>query len=132
MAIFGTKKNKGISTEVKEKKVTKKTAPKAEKALAPVSVTEVSSVAGVILRPRVTEKSGLLSQNGVYTFEISTTANKNLVAKAVTSLYKVIPVKVAIINSPDKKVFVRGRRGVVSGIRKAVVTLKKGDKIDFV
>ena len=77
-------------------------------------------------------KSGILSQTGVYTFEIAPTANKNLIAKAVIALYKVTPTKVTIINSPAKKVFIRGRRGVVSGVRKALVTLKKGDKIDFV
>jgi large subunit ribosomal protein L23 len=80
----------------------------------------------------VTEKSGLLSQGGVYTFEVTASANKSTIAGAVKALYKVTPVKIAIVNSPAKKVFVRGRRGVVSGVRKALVTLKKGDKIDFV
>jgi len=85
-----------------------------------------------IIRPHITEKSGLLSQNGIYTFVINAKANKDSVAKAVKSLFKVTPVRIAITNNPAKKVFVRGKRGTVSGIRKAVVTLKKGDKIDFV
>lgn len=90
------------------------------------------SSAAVILRPRITEKSGVLSQTGVYTFEVTKGANKNSVASAVKALYKVIPVKVAMLNNPARNVFVRGRRGVVPGVRKALVTLKKGDKIDFV
>ncbi len=131
MAIFGTKKN------TTEKKVTTKAVKtvKAVKAATPAVIAStgvVASVSDMILRPRITEKSGLLSQTGVYTFEIAPNANKNLVAKAVVALYKVTPVKVAIVNSPAKKVFIRGRRGVVGGIRKAIVTLKKGDKIDFV
>ena len=123
MAIFGTKK-----------KTADKKAPKAAKTSVPavVSTTSTSSVASVILRPRITEKSGMLSQSGVYTFEVAKNANKNTIALAVKALYKVTPVRVAIINSPAKNVFVRGRRGVVSGVKKAVVTLKKGDKIDFV
>ncbi|MDE2037665.1 MAG: 50S ribosomal protein L23 [Patescibacteria group bacterium] len=90
------------------------------------------SGAAAIVRPRITEKSGILSQGGVYTFEISASATKGTVAAAVASLYKVSPVKVAIINGPAKKVFIRGHRGVVPGIRKAVVTVKKGEKIDFI
>jgi large subunit ribosomal protein L23 len=90
------------------------------------------SASSAIIRPHITEKSGLLSQGGVYTFQISSGANKDSVAKAIKTLYKVTPVKVAITNNPAKRVFVRGKRGVVPGVRKAVVTLKKGDKIDFV
>jgi large subunit ribosomal protein L23 len=73
-----------------------------------------------------------LSQSGVYTFEVGREANKQSISKAVKALYKVIPVKIAVLNSPAKNVFVKGRRGKVSGFRKAMVTLKKGDKIDFV
>jgi len=85
-----------------------------------------------IIRPRITEKSGLLSQSGVYTFEVSDNATKSEVTKAIKKLYKVTPVKVAIINLPMKNVFVRGKRGTVSGVKKALVTVKKGEKIDFI
>jgi large subunit ribosomal protein L23 len=91
-----------------------------------------SNAASVIIRPRVTEKSGILSQNGVYTFEVAKNANKQMISRAISALYKVTPVKVAVLNTPIKNVFVKGRKGTVAGIRKAVVTVKKGDKIDFV
>ena len=148
MSLFWAKKSKstknydqnaqavksGAGKVVKAKAVK---AVKATKELATTSAPAVSSgivsnIAGAILRPRLTEKSGILSQMGVYTFEIAQNANKNAVSKAVSALYKVTPIKIAILNLPSKRVFVRGKRGVVSGIRKAVVTLKKGDKIDFV
>lgn len=86
----------------------------------------------VIVRPHITEKSGLLSQSGVYTFAVSRDANKPAIAKAVKHLYKVTPVKIAITSLPSKTVFARGKWGRVSGVRKAIVTVKKGDKIDFV
>lgn len=86
----------------------------------------------IIIRPRITEKSGLLSQAGVYTFEVSKDATKPQITKAIKKLYKVTPVKVAVVNLPTKNVFVRGKRGTVSGIRKALVTVKKGEKIDFI
>lgn len=92
----------------------------------------LGSVADAIIRPRVTEKSGLLSQSNVYTFEVTKSANKASVAKAITALYKVVPQRIAIINLPAKNVFVKGRKGVVSGIKKAMITVKKGEKIDFV
>ena len=132
MALFGSKKN----TEVKAVKPVKKTI----KALAVVEKTRpvptnsagISNIASAILRPRITEKSGLLSQGGVYTFEVTKSSTKASISRAITALYKVTPERVAIVNLPSRKVFVKGRRGVVAGVRKALVTVKKGDKIDFV
>ena len=87
----------------------------------------------IIKKPRITEKSGLQTENlGVYTFEVTAKANKKNIAKAVGELYKVTPVKVNIINLPAKKVFARGKLGRKSGVKKAIVYLKKGEKIDFV
>jgi len=91
-----------------------------------------STNTSIIIRPRITEKSGILSQGGVYTFEVARGANKPSIAAAVKALYKVTPIKVTVSNLPARNVVVRGKRGVQSGMRKAVVTLKKGDKIDFV
>lgn len=126
MALFGTKKNKVEKTDKSTKAVSTKAVAVSN------IVTQTVVGAGAIIRPKITEKAGILSQSGVYTFEIAESANKNTVATAIKSLYKVTPVKVAVINTPSKRVFVRGRRGVVPGVRKALVTLKKGDKIDFV
>ncbi|MEI7462864.1 MAG: 50S ribosomal protein L23 [Candidatus Taylorbacteria bacterium] len=97
-----------------------------------VPVTSFTNVSEAIIRPRVTEKSGLLSQDGRYTFEVHKNSNKKSIGDAVNALYKVRPIKVTVINMPVKNVFVKGRKGTVPGIRKAIVTLKKGDKIDFV
>ena len=91
-----------------------------------------SSDADAIIRPHITEKTGVLSQNGVYTFQITKNANKQGVMKAIKALYKVTPVKVGMVNIRSKNVFIRGKRGSVPGMKKAVVTLKKGEKIDFV
>ena len=86
----------------------------------------------IIKKPRITEKSGLQAENfGVYTFEVTTKANKKNITKAVKELYKVTPVKVNIINLPAKVVFTRGKKGRKSGVKKAIVYLKKGDKIEF-
>lgn len=87
----------------------------------------------IIKKPRITEKSGIQAETlGVYTFEVTAKANKKNVAKAVKEIYKVTPVKVNITNLPAKIVFSRGKTGRRSGVKKAVVYLKKGDKIEFV
>ncbi len=123
---FGSEKPEKISRAV----VTKDAA--AAKASMAMPSGSFSSATDAIIRPRITEKSGLLSQSGVYTFEVTREANKQSIGKAVKALYKVTPVKIAVLNAPAKMVFLRGRKGRVAGFRKAVVTVKKGEKIDFV
>lgn len=91
-----------------------------------------SNTTDAIIRPHVTEKSGVLSQSNVYTFQVAKDSNKQSIEKAIKALYKVAPTKINVINVPAKRVFVRGRRGIVPGMRKAMVTVKKGEKIDFV
>ncbi len=81
--------------------------------------------------PRVTEKSAINAERGVYTFNVATVANKNEIKKAIKLVYGVTPVKVAITQIADKTVVRRGIESVKHGGKKAVVHLKKGDKITF-
>lgn len=84
-----------------------------------------------IVRPHITEKAAILAEKGTYVFEVAKDTNKIEIAKAISALYNVTPARVNIINLPDTRVFVRNRKGVKSGLRKALVTLKKGDKIEI-
>ena len=86
----------------------------------------------IIKNPRVTEKASFASEQNVYTFDISASANKTEIKKAIFKLYKIKPVKVNILQVPDKQVFARGKAGVKSGGKKALVYLKKEDKIEFI
>ena len=87
----------------------------------------------IILRPRITEKSGVASEKlNLYTFEVAKNATKPNISKAIKSIYKVTPMKIRTINLPSKQVFRSGKKGVKSGIKKALIYLKKGDKIEFV
>ena len=66
-----------------------------------------------------------------YVFKVSPRANKNEVKKAIEEVYGVKVEKINNINIPRKK-RVRGRtEGWKPGYKKAVVTLKEGDKIDL-
>jgi len=86
----------------------------------------------VLLRPRVTEKAALSAdKSGVYVFEVMSKATKKSIAASVKVVYKVTPVKVRTTHIPPKAVFVRGKRGMKKGGKKAYVYLKKGDKIEL-
>ena len=93
--------------------------------------TALGERVNVIVRPHVTEKAAILAEKGTYVFEVAKNTNKIEIAKAVAALYNVTPVRVNIVNLPKTNVFVRGRAGVKAGVRKALVTLKKGDKIEI-
>ncbi|HBM45370.1 MAG: 50S ribosomal protein L23 [Parcubacteria group bacterium GW2011_GWF2_38_76] len=84
-------------------------------------------------KPHVTEKATMLSAriNPAYTFEVEADINKIELAKIIKEVFKVNATKINITNLPAKKVFVRGKWGTKSGMKKAIVYLKKGDKIDF-
>lgn len=82
-----------------------------------------------IIRPHITEKASLQSVANAYTFVVTDDTSKLELIKEIKGEYKVTPVKVNITNLPAKRVFVRGKRGVEAGFKKAVVFLKKGDSI---
>lgn len=86
----------------------------------------------IIKNPRVTEKVATLADKNIYTFDVSSTVTKNEIKKDFEKKYKVKPVKVNITKIQEKIVMRRGRKGIKSGGKKAVVYLKKGDKIEFV
>jgi len=86
----------------------------------------------IIKNPRVTEKSSSVMERNVYTFDVTSGANKTEIKKAVFNLYKVHPLKVNILAVPKKHITLRGRPGVRGGGRKALVYLKEGDKIEFI
>lgn len=84
----------------------------------------------ILLRPRITEKASFRLESNVHTFEVDSKVTKKQVAEAVKVFYKVTPIKVNMVRNPAKKVFVKGKRGVKAGVKKAYVFLKKGDKLE--
>lgn len=80
--------------------------------------------------PYITEKAVNLSEKDFYVFKVSQKANKTAVKKAVEETYKVDVEKITMINTKGKKVG-RGRMaGFKKGFRKALVKIKKGQKIE--
>jgi len=85
----------------------------------------------VLRRPLITEKSTTLQASDKYAFEVAKKSTKPMVSAAVEQAFKVTVTGVNIINVPGKmKRF--GRRQVLSpSWKKAIVTVKPGDKITF-
>ncbi|MBI2065846.1 MAG: 50S ribosomal protein L23 [Candidatus Zambryskibacteria bacterium] len=87
----------------------------------------------VLLRPRITEKAALAAdKSNVYVFEVMKDATKKSISASVRDTYGVTARKVRIVAMPSKQVFVRGKKGVKKGGKKAYVYLKKGDKIELI
>ena len=106
-------------------------AVKVVKTPAVIAIPKTAAVS-VIIAPHMTEKAGIQheSQN-IYVFKVEGVATKGSVTKAVKAQFKVTPVKVNIINIPNRPITYRGRPSTASGFKKAMVFLKKGDKIEF-
>ncbi|MEJ0001998.1 MAG: 50S ribosomal protein L23 [bacterium] len=86
----------------------------------------------IITNPRVTEKASMLMEGNAYVFDVAANANKTEIKKAIFQIYKVKPVRVNMLSVKDKEIVVRGKKGIKSGGKKAVVYLKAGDKIEFI
>ena len=82
---------------------------------------------------RLTEKSNKLSSNyGKYTFEVYPSATKHTVRAAVEQTFKVTVTRVNIQNRKGKpKRSRQGRPITMSDSKRAIVTLKTGDKIEL-
>lgn len=85
----------------------------------------------VIVAPLITEKSTLVSEANQVIFKVAPKATKPQIKAAVERLFKV---KVKAVNTLVRKGKVkafRGRSGVQSGVKKAIVTLEEGHTIDL-
>ena len=84
----------------------------------------------LIKTPIVTEKTNALKIDNKYVFHVEKSANKLSVQKAVENIFDVKVEKVNIINKkPTNRVF-KGIRGKVPGLKKAIVTLVSGYRIE--
>jgi large subunit ribosomal protein L23 len=86
----------------------------------------------VLRAPRITEKAAIVTEKGAYVFNVIPGATKGDIKKAIQAVYKVIPVKVNVVNMKARKIQSRTRniKGASSGGRKAYVYLKKGETIE--
>jgi large subunit ribosomal protein L23 len=92
---------------------------------------------GIIIKPIVTEKQTMITEKKANRvgFRVTPDANKYDIKAAVEELYNVHVVKVNTINYDGKRKSRYTKSGVVTGkeaaFKKAIVTLKEGETIDF-
>ena len=86
----------------------------------------------VLLKPAITEKSTLLQESGKYTFHVSLKANKIEVKQAVETRFDVTVLDVNITKLHGKLKRYGPRPKKRPDIKKAVVTLKSGNKINLI
>ena len=148
MGIFGFKKQdkKGQESESKkpevqgevkdvEKSGTKKEVKKEAAVKSLAKKTEIKGLTKqaeqVLVRPVVTEKAAVLAQAGKYVFVVDPRMNKIEIKKAIRKIYKVDPTQVNILNVAGKGIRYGRITGRTKNWKKAIVTLKPGDKIEI-
>lgn len=85
----------------------------------------------VVDLPWITEKTTSLSDQGKVVFKVKTSATKGDIKDAVEALFNVSVNKVNTITVKGKRKIFRNRSGQRSDYKKAIVTLKDGQSIDF-
>ncbi len=85
----------------------------------------------VILKPVVSEKSYALLDVGVYTFVVHPDANKTEIRQAVEAIFNVEVTNVNTLNRKGKRKRRKQFYGTRPDTKRAIVTLKAGDRIDL-
>lgn len=92
---------------------------------------------GIIIKPIITEKQTAITEKmpNRYGFRVSPDANKIQIKQAIEQMYGVAVVDVNTMNYSGKRKSRYTKSGVINGkqpsFKKAIVTLKEGDVIDF-
>ena len=84
----------------------------------------------VIVAPVITEKATYASERNQVIFKVARNATKPQIKEAVEKLFDVKVTAVNTLVRKGKVKTVRGRRGVQSDVKKAIVTLAEGHRID--
>ena len=117
-----------IETKKEEKKQTKKVAKKSDA----IVIADNSEIAcRVLVEPWITEKTHAAIVDNKYTFKVTNDATKKQVKMAIEGIYRVHVEKITMVNLKPKRRSYGRFGGFKSSIRKATVTLKKGDKIEL-
>ncbi len=85
----------------------------------------------VLDKPLITEKNARLQELGKYAFKIASGANKHQIKQAVETAFNVEVIKVNIITVPGKQRRIGRRMVLTPSWKKALVTLKPGEKIEL-
>jgi len=85
----------------------------------------------IIKFPKVSEKATILAKHNQYVFEVFPGATKKEIKEAIEKIYGVKVEKVRVINLPSKKRRIGQIEGKREAIKKAIVKIKEGQKIEI-
>ena len=132
MAFLDFLKNKKEKEKAKEKKVAKVlSVPKEVKAPISKSKNEGKFSYTVIKEPHISEKGNVLAGKNQYVFRVYARANKTEIKKSVEGIYGVDVLNVNTVQIPPKKRRLGKTEGFKKAYTKAIVTIKKGQKIEI-
>jgi len=132
MGLFGKKQDdKKVEPQEAVGEVRDVQKKETKKSVTTVAVKESSKAQAytTIIAPLISEKSHQGIAKGKYTFRVGPEANKKSIRKIVSNLYDVTVTGVNIVSMPKKRRTIKYDRGYQSAYKKAIVTLKKGDRI---
>ena len=90
----------------------------------------VLSAYDVILSPVITEKSSMMSEHNHVIFKVRRDATKTEIKAAIEQLFKVKVLAVNTLTRKGKTKHFRGVKGRQQDVKKAIVKLAEGEKID--
>lgn len=96
-----------------------------------LSVKESQLASRILTRPRITEKSYALNTLNQFVFVVAKEATKKTVKRAIEEAYAVNVDKVRIVRLPAKKRVFGKNTGSKSAIKKAIVSVAKGQSLDL-
>ncbi|MFH1838275.1 MAG: 50S ribosomal protein L23 [Candidatus Kuenenbacteria bacterium] len=134
MNLFNKFKKKIIEKDIEKDKKEKKENKKIEK-VEIQKKTESNKINykdayRILVRPISTEKATNLMPFNQYIFEVAKNSNKNEIKKAIQAVYNVKPIKVNTVKIKGKSVRHGKTKGRTKDWKKAIITLKQGEKIE--
>ena len=114
-----------------EKKVEARPLPEVKLAAKKPRKRILGKVSQILCSPHVTEKTTAAEKENKYVFKVLPRANKSEIKKAIEGLYGVNVIDVKIINIPKRKRKLGKQKGWRKGYKKAIVKIKKGQKIEI-
>ncbi|MEA2113716.1 MAG: 50S ribosomal protein L23 [Patescibacteria group bacterium] len=135
-AVLSAKKEKQTKKKILKAR-TDKPAQKAQKTKgAQRAKKQAERVYDIIREPHITEKASYLAEQNKYIFKVKPKANKTEIKKAVEALYETKVERVNITRAAAKKRRMGKtegwRGGLKKGFKKAIITLKEGEKIEII
>ncbi|GMO17828.1 MAG: 50S ribosomal protein L23 [Spirochaetaceae bacterium] len=83
----------------------------------------------ILVEPVLSEKTNNMRESCKYVFKVDPRASKLQIKEAVRRVFKVTPVSCNVMNVPGKPKRLRYKAGKTPEWKKAIVTIKQGEKI---